>query len=186
MDRSTVAYSATRVEVRRFAWIILLLAGVAMHALDKRGANASALVTSGIVHVVLSTLFAWLTGTVFRAFDKALSTTELFNVVALSHLWVLVGWPLGWWDASLPIDSLTRLLVFVSTVIAVSSLTGVRVVGVILGFLFSALAVGLLFLIVGAALVATLGVAVGMFFATEFEVADMLRFFNIEVETSAN
>jgi hypothetical protein len=172
--------------VRRFAWSILLLAGAAMHALDKRNANASALVTSGVSHVVMSLMFAWLTGAVFRSFDKSLSTTELFNVVALSHVWVLVGWPLGWWDASLPIDGLARLLVFVCTVIAVSSLTGVRVIGVILGLLLSALAVGLLFLLVGALLVATLGVAVGMLFATEFEVADMLRFFNIEVETTAN
>lgn len=182
-----MAYSSTRLEVKKFAWLLLLLAGAATHALEKRNAaNASSLATSGAVHVVLSLMFAWLTGAVFRSFDKALSTTELFNVIALSHVWVLVGWPFGWWDASLPIDGLSRLLVFVSTVLGVNALTGVRIGGVILGLLLSALAVGILFLVVTAALVALFGVFVGMFFATEFEIVDILRFFNIELETVVN
>lgn len=154
LDRVAIAYSATRKSTRVWALLLVLGAGVAQPAQlrlldDAREWNSSADLTrptiwsqaiAAVAHAGMALLFSAVAAAVFRQFDKAVATREVFCVLGLASVWSLVAWPVALWDRSLPIGPLSNLLVLVTLVLGMSELGGVRVVGALLLVLTSGVA----------------------------------------------
>jgi hypothetical protein len=198
LDRTAMAYAATRSESRGVALLLVLLVSVLQPAeirvLDDvellRGEQRSVLhsCATAAVHALLSLVFCFVTGVVFRQLDKMVTTGQIFNLLGLCNVWVLLLWPLSVWDRSLSIGPLSNLLVFIALVLGLSELAGVRVFGAFLTLLLSGLAsICCLMVTVTTVAVALMGVFAGVLGAVlnDGDVERFLQRFGVNVEVDS-